>query len=84
MSMINNYAIIKDGIVVNAAAADADFAAEQGWVLLPEFAGVGWSYVDGQFVDNRPPAAEPTAPAAPTREELLAQLQAIQAQIQAL
>lgn len=87
MSMINNYAIIKDGIVVNAAAADADFAAEQGWVLLPEYAGVGWSYVDGQFVDNRPPMpeyVEPTAPAAPTKEELLAQLNALTAQIQAL
>ena len=87
MGMTNNYAIIKDGIVVNAAVAEAEFAAEQGWVLLPERAGVGWSYVDGQFVDNRPPMpeyVEPTAPAAPTREELLAQLQALQAQIQAL
>ena len=85
--MINNYAIIKDGIVVNAAASDAEFAAEQGWVLLPERAGVGWSYIDGQFVDNRPPMpeyVEPTAPAAPTKEELLAQLNALTAQIQSL
>jgi hypothetical protein len=85
--MVNNYAIIKDGIVVNAAVAEADFAAKQGWVLLPERAGVGWSYVNGQFVDNRPPMpeyVEPTAPAAPTKEQLMAQLVALSAQIQAL
>ena len=82
--MINNYAIIKDGIVVNAAASDAEFAAEQGWVLLPERAGVGWSYIDGQFVDNRPPIPEYVEPISPTKEELLAQLNALTAQIQAL
>jgi len=79
-----SYAIIESGLVVNAAEAEADYAAEQGWVLLPEGAGIGWSYVDGEFVDNRP-APEPTpAPPPPTKEELLAQLQALQAQIESL
>lgn len=79
-----SYAVIENGLVVNAAEAEADYAAEQGWVLLTEGAGIGWSYVDGGFVDLRP-APEP-APAPPpiTKEELLAQLQTLQAQITAL
>lgn len=82
--MVKNYAIIKDGIVVNAAASEEDFAAEQGWVLLPERAGVGWSYIDGQFVDNRPPIPEYVEPTAPTIEELLAEVAALTARIESL
>lgn len=80
-----NFAIIENGKVVNAVTAEADYAAEQGWVSIPEssLAGIDWDYVDGQFVDNRP-APEVVAPPAPTKEELLAQLQALQAQITAL
>ena len=79
-----SYAIIENGLVVNAAEAEADYATEQGWVLLTEGAGIGWSYVDGEFVDLRP-APEPTpAPPLPTKEELLAQLQVLQAQINGL
>jgi hypothetical protein len=44
--------------------------------------GIGWSYVNGQFV--APPAPEVIAPPAPTKEDLLAQLAALSAQIQAL
>jgi hypothetical protein len=79
-----SYAIIENGLVVNAAEAEADYAAEQGWVLLTEGAGIGWSYVDGEFVDLRPaPEPAPTSPP-PTKEELLAQLQVLQAQINGL
>lgn len=78
-----NYAIIKNGKVVNAVVAEADYAAEQGWVELSGDAGVDWDYVDGQFVDNRP-APEVVTPPAPTKEELLAQLNALAAQIQSL
>jgi hypothetical protein len=39
--------------------------------------------MNGQFVDNRP-VPEVVAAPAPTKEQLLAQLQALQAQIQAL
>lgn len=49
-----NYAIIENGKVVNTAVADEEYAAEQGWVLLTGSAGVGWDYIDGEFVDNRP------------------------------
>lgn len=82
--MTSNYAVIENGKVVNAVVAKADFAAEQGWVLLPEGAGIDWDYVDGEFVDNRPTPEVILPPPAPTKEELLAQLQALTAQINAL
>lgn len=78
-----NYAIIENGKVVNTVVADSDYAASQGWVSISEGAGIDWDYINGQFVDNRPAPAV-VAPPAPTKEELLAQLQALQAQINAL
>jgi hypothetical protein len=78
-----NFAIIENGKVVNAVVAEADYAAEQGWIALPDGAGIDWDYVDGQFIDNRP-VPEVIMPPAPTKEELLAQLNALSAQIQAL
>ena len=78
-----NFAIIQDGKVVNTVVAEADYAAEKGWVSLPDGAGMDWDYVDGQFIDNRPVPAVETPPA-PTKEELLAQINALSAQIQAL
>jgi hypothetical protein len=69
-----NFAIIENGKVVNTVVAEAE---------LTGFAGVDWDYVDGQFVDNRP-VPEVVAPPAPTKEELLAQLNALSAQIQVL
>jgi hypothetical protein len=47
--MINNYAIIENNIVVNAVVADEVYAESQGWVLLTNGAGIGWSYIDGVF-----------------------------------
>jgi hypothetical protein len=79
-----SYAIIENGLVVNAAEAEADYATEQGWVLLTESAGIGWSYVDGAFVDLRPAPEPAPVPQPPTKEDLLAQLQALQAQIESL
>ena len=79
-----NFAIIENTKVVNVVVAEASYAAEQGWVELTNGAGVDWDYVDGQFVDNRPkpdPVPEPTPP---TKEELLAQLNALATQIQSL
>ena len=80
-----NYAIIENGKVVNAVIAEADYAAAQGWVELTS-GGIGWDYVNGKFVDNMPRLPEPelTLTVAPTKEELLAQLNALQAQIEAL
>jgi hypothetical protein len=77
-----NYAIIENGKVVNTVVAEADYATTQGWVVLTN-GGVDWDYTNGQFIDNRPvPVVEPTP--APTKEQLMAQLAALSAQIQAL
>lgn len=79
---MKNYAIIENGKVVNTVVAEADYAATQGWVLC-ESGGIDWDYVDGQFIDNRP-VPEVVTPPAPTKEQLMAQLNALSAQIQAL
>lgn len=78
-----NYAIIENGKVVNTVVAEADYAATQGWVELTGMAGIGWDYTNGQFIDNRP-VPEVVTPPAPTKEELLAELQALTAKINAL
>ena len=78
-----NFAIIKNGKVVNIVVAEEEYAAEQGWIALPDGAGVDWDYTNGQFIDNRP-VPEIVAPPAPTKEQLMAQLAALSAQIQAL
>lgn len=80
-----NFAIIENGKVVNTVVADYEYAAKQGWELIPEgsLAGIGWDHLNDQFIDNRP-VPEVVAPPAPTKEELLAQLNALAAQIQSL
>lgn len=75
--------VIENGKVVNTIEVDSlDFMP--GLVAAPEGTGIGWDYVNGQFIDNRPNPESPPAPPAPTKEQLLAQLQALQAQINAL
>lgn len=78
-----NFAIIENGKVVNTVVAEAEHAAEQGWVALPDGAGIDWDYINGQFVDNRPAPVVGTPPE-PTKEQLLAELQALTAKINAL
>ena len=78
------YAIIETGIVANVVIAQAEYAELQGWVEASDRVEIGWSYVDGEFVDLRPAPEPAPAPASPTKEELLAQLQALQIQIEAL
>jgi len=77
-----NYAIIENGKVVNTVVAEADYATTQGWVALIN-GGIDWDYIDGQFIDNRP-IPEVVVPPAPTKEQLLAELQALTAKINAL
>ena len=79
--MTNRYAIIENGLVTNVVTADAEFASQNGWIDCP-VAGPGWTYANGVF--TAPVVVAPTVPAAPTKEELLAQVQALTAQIQAL
>jgi hypothetical protein len=81
------YAIIQNNLVVNIVEAEPDFAAQMGWITYPEYVnektvGIGWQF-DGSNWIEPDPVVEPT-PATPTKEELFAQLQAIQTQIQAL
>jgi hypothetical protein len=78
------YAVIENGNIVNIVLAEPEYASEQNWVESPEEVSIGWSYVDGKFVDFRPAPEPAPAPLPPTKEELLAQLQALQAQIIAL
>jgi predicted alpha-1,6-mannanase (GH76 family) len=77
-----NYAVIENGKVINTVVAEADYAATKGWVELTS-GGIDWDYIDGQFVDNRPVAPAPVV-TAPTKEQLLAELQALTAKIQSL
>jgi len=79
---MKNYAIIENGKVINTVVAEADYAAAQGWIELTS-GGIDWDYVNGQFVDNRS-VPEVVTPPAPTKEQLMAQLAALSAQIQAL
>lgn len=51
------YAIIENGQVANVTLADADFAAERGWIAAPDSVGPGWSY-DGQ--EFAPPPSPPS------------------------
>ena len=84
--MTNRYAIIENGVVANVVLAEPEYAAQQGWIECPN-AGPKWLYADGLFTKPEPipvPEPEVVTPPTPTKEELLSQLQAIQAQIQAL
>lgn len=75
------YAIIENGVVTNVVIASAEIAAENGWVQCDQ-GSPGWTYANGVF--TKPPRVEPPPAPKPTKEELLSQLQALQAQIQAL
>ena len=75
--------IIENGVVLNTIEVDSlDFMP--GLVAAPEGTGIGWSYDGTNFTDNRPKPEPEPAITTPTKEQLLAQLQALQAQIQAL
>jgi hypothetical protein len=78
--MTNRYAIIENGLVVNVVIGQPELAPNQILVECPN-AGPNWTYADGVF--TAPVVVEPTV-VAPTKEELLAQVQALTAQIQAL
>lgn len=78
---MKHFAEIKDGKVTNIIVADDATASQLNFVLLPEGVGIGWDYINGSFEDNRPALV---VSADPTKEELMAQLAALSAQIQAL
>jgi len=55
---LKTYAHIIDGKVVDISIWDgqAEFTVEEDLIQIPSnsSAGIGWDYVDGKFVDNRP------------------------------
>lgn len=55
---LKTYAHIVDGTVVNVSVWDgvAPYQPAEELVEISEgtTAGIGWDYVDGEFVDNRP------------------------------
>jgi hypothetical protein len=74
--------IIENGVVVNTIEVDSlDFMP--GLIEAPAGTGISWSYVNGQFLDNRP-QPEVIVPAAPTKEQLMAELAALTTKINAL
>jgi len=78
-----NFAIIENSKVVNVVIAEDDYAASQGWISCVDGVEIGWDYDGTNFVDNRP-IPEKITPPAPTKEQLLAQIQALTAKIEAL
>ena len=47
------YAIIENDVVINTVLSDPELAEENGWIAIDEAVGIGCSYVNGEFVDNR-------------------------------
>jgi hypothetical protein len=88
MQMTKKYGFIVDGVVDNVILADESFATKHGLVEVPDYVngeacGRGWLY-DGTTFTKPTEVNVPVAAAEPTKEELLAQLNALAAQIQAL
>ena len=60
----HTYAVVTDGTVTNVVVWDGDTPwtppAGSEAVRVEEGvpAGIGWEYLDGEFVDNRPPEVE--------------------------
>ena len=61
---LKHYAIVVDGVVVNTVVWDGVTEYNPGGLLVdltgldPE-PGIGWDYLDGKFVDNRPVVSYP-------------------------
>ena len=73
--------VIENGVVVNTIEVDSlNFMS--GLVEATE-GSIGWLY-DGQTFTNPKPPVSVVQPPKPTKEQLLAQLQDLQAQINAL
>jgi len=75
--------VIENGKVINTIEVNSlDFMP--GLIEAPEGTSIGWDYINGQFVDNRPKPPAPEPAPAPTKEQLMAELAALTAKIQAL
>ena len=84
------HAILKDNVVVNVIEYDTiqtgcPEGLEDVIAIASDDGNIGWVYADGVFTNPNPPViVDIPALLPPTPEELMAQLNAIQAQIAAL
>ena len=67
--MVMRFAIVEGGIIENITLAEPGYAAEQGWIELPEGSGIGWALVDGVW--EAPPPAPLSVPQSLTFAQLL-------------
>lgn len=56
--MSDRYAIIENGVVINMALADPNFATEQGWQIIPDDIDIGWIWDGSNFIH---PSRDPDA-----------------------
>ena len=90
MSNLIRHAILKDNVVVNVIEYEAiqtgcPEGLEDVIAIASDDGNIGWVYADGVFTNPNPPViVDIPALLPPTPEELMAQLNAIQAQIAAL
>lgn len=73
--MTKAWAIVENGVVVNTVLAEYQFAAEQGWVSLPDGVGIGFVW-DGESFTAPPTPAGPVPAAVSSRQGQLALLDA--------
>jgi len=77
---MNAHQLDANGVIINTIVVDSlDFKPN---LIEATEGGIGWTYANGVF--TAPTEPEVVAPAAPTKEELIAQLNALAAQIQTL
>jgi hypothetical protein len=74
--------VIENGIVVNTIIVES-LSVLPNLVSAENGGDIGWRY-DGTNFTEPDPIPEPTPAPAPTKEQLMAQLTALSAQIQAL
>jgi hypothetical protein len=90
MSNLIRHVILKDNVVVNVIKyetlqAGCPEGLEDVIAIASEEGQIGWVYADGLFTNPNPPViVDIPALLPPTREELMAKLNAIQVQIAAL
>jgi hypothetical protein len=76
------YALIENDIVVNAIEAEEDYAIANRLILLNGNAGIGWAFKNGEFIE--PEIETVTTTSTATKEQLMAELAALTAKINAM
>ena len=89
--MSNKFAVVENHLIVNVTLADESFGLAQGWIPCPLEAGIGWAFIDNQFIapviDLSEPlvetqqAVELVTDPVPTLAELLQQVNDLQSKI---